>query len=313
MSGISTSGVEDRLDQWQQGVPVVAFPVGVWLRYREDRGYEYAALLSYYGFFSLFPLLSVVVTVLGIALRDDDELLQRLLDSLFASIPVLGEALETQVDSLEGSGVALVVALGFTLWAGLGVVRVAQDAFNTMWGISVTEWPSFFPKLLRALGSLLIIATAFLATTVISTATSFVFDLPGPAWVAGAVVAIAANMLALLAVYKVLTVSDVGWRDLVPGAVLGGMALWVLQLVGGLYVNSVILGASAVYGTFAGVVGLLVWLSLLARVVLWGAEVNVVAQKRLWPRSFSGRNLTSADEKSFAEVGSRRIRRLATD
>lgn len=305
--------VENNLDRWHQDVPVVAFAIGVWLRSREDRTYEYTALLSYYGFFSLFPLLSVLVTILGFALRDNDELLQRVLDSVFARIPVLGDVLATEVESLEASGIALLIALGFTLWAGIGVVRVAQDAFNTMWGVSIVKWPSFFPKLLRALGTLLIIATAFIATSVVSTATSFVIDLPGVSWVAGALVAIGVNMLAALAVYKVLTVSSVGWRDLFPGAALGGIALWVLQLLGGLYVSNVILGASAVYGTFASVVGLLVWISLLARVVLLGAEVNVVAHKRLWPRSFNGKNITSADEKSFAEIGNRRIRRLDRD
>lgn len=307
------SEVENQLDRWHQNVPVVAFPVGVWLRHREDRAHEYTALLSYYGFFSLFPLLSVLVTLLGFALRDNDELLQQVLDSVFSRVPVLGEVIASEVEGLEASGIAMVFALGFTLWAGIGVVRVAQDAFNNMWGVSVVKWPSFFPKLLRALGSLLIIVTAFIASAGVSTATSYVIDLPGPAWIAGALVAIVTNILAALAVYKVLTVFDVGWRDLLPGAVLGGIALWVLQLIGGLYITSVILGASAIYGTFASVIGLLVWISLVARVLLLGSEVNVVAHKRLWPRSFNGKNLTSADEKSFAEVGNRRIRRLDED
>ena len=236
-----------------------------------------------------------------------------MLDSVFSRVPVLGDVLASEVAGLEASGIAMVFALGFTLWAGMGVVRVAQDAFNTMWGVSVVKWPSFFPKLLRGLGSLLIVATAFIASAVVSMATSYVIDLPGPAWFAGALVVIVTNMLAALAVYKVLTVSDVGWRDLLPGAVLGGIALWVLQLIGGLYVSNVILGASAIYGTFASVIGLLVWISLVARVLLLGSEVNVVAHKQLWPRSFNGKYLTSADEKSFAEVGNRRIRRLDED
>ena len=114
----------------------------------------------------------------------------------------------------------------------------------------------------------------------------------------------------LLVVFKVLTVSDVGWRSLVPGALAGGAALWVLQLLGGVYVEGVILGASAIYGSFAAAIGLLVWLSLVARVVLLAAEINVVAAKRIWPRSFTGSNLTDADERSFAEVRSRSIRKL---
>jgi YihY family inner membrane protein len=296
-------------DLWQQRVPVVAFPISVWLRYREDRGYEYAALLAYYGFFSIFPLLTVAVTVIGFFLADNPTLRDRLLDSIFARFPVVGEALAREVDGLEGSGVVLIVALGFTLWAGIGVVRVAQDAFNTMWSVSIMRWPSFFPKLLRAIGALLVVGTAFVAATVASAFFTFAFDVPGLQRLAGVVASITINVLALWLTLRVLSASHVGWRALLPGAIIGGLGLWLLQLVGGIYVDGVILGASDVYGAFAVAIGLLVWLALLARVILWAAEINVVAEKRLWPRSFNSRNLTDADERSFAEVRVRSIRK----
>jgi uncharacterized BrkB/YihY/UPF0761 family membrane protein len=95
---------------------------------------------------------------------------------------------------------------------------------------------------------------------------------------------------------------------MLPGALTGGAALWVLQFIGGVYIEGVILGAEAVYGSFAAAIGLLVWLALVARIVLLTAEINVVAAKHLWPRSFTGLNLTNADERSFAEVGTRSIR-----
>ena len=118
------------------------------------------------------------------------------------------------------------------------------------------------------------------------------------------------NALMLLAVFKVLTASPIGWRSIVPGALAGGIALWVLQLLGGVYIETVILGASAIYGSFAIAIGLLVWLSLVAKIVLLAAEINVVAAKQLWPRSFTGGNLTEADEQSFAEVRTRSIRKI---
>jgi YihY family inner membrane protein len=300
--------LKDRLDLLQQRIPPVAFAVGVWLRYREDRNYEYAALLSYYGFFSLFPLLMVLVTVLGWLLRDNQELLARILDSTFSQIPVVGTELARDVTALEGNGISLVIALLVTLWAGLGVVKVAQDAFNNMWGMSIMRRPGFFPKLLRSVGSLLVIGGGFVLATVVS-GISFATDLPGLSAVAGAAAAMLVNSLVALATFKVLTASEVSFRQLLPGALTGGFALWVLQLVGNFYIQGVVIGAGAIYGSFATVIGLLVWMSLVARVLLLAAEVNVVTHRRLWPRAFEGRNLTEADMRAFDEVSRRDIRR----
>lgn len=301
---------QNDLDRWQQRVPVLAFPVSVWLRYREDRCYEYAALLSYYGFFSIFPLLTAGVTIFGFLLKDNPQLRAEVLDTIFARVPVVGEALATQIDGLEGNGFVLVVAIGFALWSGIGVVRAAQNAFNTMWGISIMRWPSFFPKLLRALAAVVVLGGAVVVATTLSAFVTFAFDIPGIERFAGIVVAMLVNAVVLLIIFKVLTVSEVGWRSLIPGAVTGGVALWLLQLLGGIYIESVVLGARAVYGTFAMTIGLLVWLALVARVVLLASEINVVAAKRLWPRSFTGANLTDADERSFEEVRTRSIRKL---
>lgn len=304
---------QDWFDLWQQRHPVVAFPISVWLRNREDRGYEYTALLSYHGFFSVFPLLTVGVTLLGFSLKGNPTLRSKLLDTVFARIPIVGEQLEQQIDGLEGNGFVLVIAVGITLWAGIGVVRVAQDAFNTMWSISIMHWPAFFPKLARALGAVVVLGGAFVAATVAAGIAIFAFDLSAVERIANVLTSMFLNALMLLVVFKVLTVSDVGWRSLIPGAVAGGISLWALQLLGGVYIETVILGASAIYGSFAMAIGLLVWLSLVAKIVLLAAEINVVAAKRLWPRSFTGGNLTEADERSFAEVRTRSIRKIGQD
>lgn len=302
--------VQNEFDRWQQRIRVLAFPISVWLRYREDRCYEYAALLSYYGFFSIFPLLAAGVTILGFILAGNPELRAEVLDTIFARIPVVGEALVSQIDGLEGNGIVLIVAIGFALWAGIGVVRGAQNAFNTMWSVSIMRWPSFIPKLLRALVVVVVIGSSFLVATVLSSLATFAFDVPGIQRFFGVVFAMFVNAFVLLIVFKLLTVSEVGWRSLMPGALAGGVGLWLMQLLGGVYVEGVVLGAGAVYGSFAMTVGLLVWMSLVAKVVLLTAEVNVVATKHLWPRSFTGGNLTEADERSFEEVRTRSVRKL---
>jgi YihY family inner membrane protein len=305
---VDVDQLKDRLDLLQQRIPPVAFAVSVWLRYREDRNYEYAALLSYYGFFSLFPLLLVLVTILGWLLRDNQELLNQILDTAFSQIPVIGSELARDATALEGDGITLVIAILVTLWAGLGVVKVAQDAFNNMWGLSIMRRPGFFPKLLRSLGSLVVIGGGFVLATIVS-GISLMSDLPGLSAALGAIAVMAVNSLVVLVTFKVLTASAVSFRQLLAGAVIGGLGLWILQLVGSYYINGVVLGAGAVYGSFATVVGLLVWMALVARVLLLAAEVNVVKERRLWPRAFEGRNLTDADLRAFDEVSQRDVRR----
>src|SRR6478735_11082569 len=98
----------DRIDAWQQRRRGLSFLVATFVRYREDRGRQYGALLSYYGFISLFPLLLVLVTVLGIVLDDHADLRQRILDTVYARIPVVGAQLRESTASLPSNGVALV-------------------------------------------------------------------------------------------------------------------------------------------------------------------------------------------------------------
>src|SRR5581483_9988831 len=74
-------------------------------------------------------------------------------------------------------------------------------------------------------------------------------------------------------------------RELWPGIALAAVGWEVLQSVGGIYVAHVVRGASQTYGTFATVIGLIAWLYLGARAVVYAAEINVVLTRGLWPRS----------------------------
>ena len=129
------------IDRRQQRRRGLSFVVAVFLRYWEDRGRQYGALLSYYGFISLFPLLLVLVTVLGIVLDDDPDLRERILDTVYAKIPVVGAQLHQSTASLNSSGVVLLVGLLVSLWSGLAVVKHAQDALNLQWTVPRFERP----------------------------------------------------------------------------------------------------------------------------------------------------------------------------
>lgn len=290
-----------RLDAWQQRRRAVAFLVAVFVRYREDRGRQFGALLSYYGFVSLFPLLLVLVTVLGIVLDDNANLRAHILDSVYARIPVVGAQLKESTTSLDANGWALAFGLIVSIYAGLAVVKHAQDALNLQWSVPWYRRPRFVERNGRALGALAVVGLGIVLATIVTGVAAFLPQLDGGGRWIGAAVAIVLNVTVLTASFRVLVTGGVGWRALVPGGVVGGVTLWALQLVGAEYVTRVVLDASDVYGTFAVMFGLLAWIALLARVILLANEVNVVRARRLWPRSVLGTDPTGGDRRAADE------------
>lgn len=292
----------DRLDRWQQRRRFMSFAVAVVRRYGEDRGRQYGALLSYYGFVSLFPLLLVLGTVLEVVLAGNPELRAQILDSVYARIPVLGSQLQSNTTTLSASGLLLVVGLVVAVWAGLAVVRSGQEVVSLQWCVPRFRQRSFVSAQLRALGVLVVFGVGVVLAGI---ATSLAALVPDTAWggrVLVAVIAIVLSVVVVSVIFRMLAASDLRWRDVAAGGVAGGVALWFLQLVGATYVARVIVGATDVYGAFAAVFGLLVWIALLAHVLLLANEINVVRAKRLWPRSLTRTAPTDADRRALGET-----------
>src|SRR5690606_3239616 len=111
-----------RVDRWQRGHRWAAFPFAVVKKFGDDQAGNLAALVAYYSFFSIFPLLLFLTTVLGRVLASDEELQQRLLDSALGQFPVVGDQLQDNVGGLPGSGLALVIGLVGALWGGMGAI-----------------------------------------------------------------------------------------------------------------------------------------------------------------------------------------------
>jgi uncharacterized BrkB/YihY/UPF0761 family membrane protein len=109
------------------------------------------------------------------------------------------------------------------------------------------------------------------------------------------------NLGLFLFAYRVLTTESISWRDVLPGAVIAAVLWTALQIVGGYYVTHQLKNASNVYGTFAIVIGLLVWIYLGAQLTLYCAEINVVKQRHAWPRSLQpAKAPTEADRRVLA-------------
>jgi membrane protein len=281
------ASLRERIDALQQRHVALSFPFAVHKRFTEDRGKHYASLISYYGFFSLFPLLLAFVSLLGVVLRGRPGLREDILNSALGHFPVLGTQLAAdKADAgLAGSGWALAFGLVAAIWAGLGVVYAAQDALDTMWNVPRVARPNFLVKRLRGLAMLGVVGAGTIAGSAVAGIATQLDDLAGLARAATALGTIAVNAASLLLGYRLLTVARQPWRVLLPGAIAGGVVLSFLQTLGGWYLTRVVARASDTYGTFSLVIGLLTWLALQARIVLYAAEVNVVLAHRLWPRT----------------------------
>jgi YihY family inner membrane protein len=296
----------ERVDEYQQRRPAPAFVFGVVKKFGDDDAGNLAALIAYYGFFSLFPLLLVLVSVLDIVLSGHPALRRDVLDSALGNFPVIGD--QIRVQGLQARGVALAVGIVGALWAGLGATQTAQDAMNRVWDVPRLQWPNFLKKRLRSLEMLGILGLMVIASTLVSglgTTSDRALGLRVAAFVASLLLNFALYLLA----FRVLTVKPLRWGDVAPGAAFAAVAWTVLQAVGGYVVTQRISGASDVYGTFALVLGLLVWIYLGAQVTLLGAEINVVRHGHLWPRALVPPPLTKKDETVYErQIKGRQVR-----
>jgi len=284
-----------KFDRYQQAHPAWAIPMAVIRKFGNDQAGSLAALVAYYAFLSIFPLLLVFTTILGFVLQGNKHLYDSVTNSVLAQFPVVGHQLQSH--ALTGKVSALVLGLLTSLWGGLGVTNAAQSAFNKVWAVPFKDRPNFFKARLRgllllsALGALFVLSAA---------ATGLVTAIGGPlVKVGGYAVTLLVNFAIYLAAFRFLTSASVPTRCLWLGAAVGALFLEILQFVGGIYVNHVIKHASNAYGTFATVIGLLVWLHLIAQMSLYATEINVVVVRKLWPRSLLGPPEARADQETL--------------
>jgi YihY family inner membrane protein len=283
------------VDGWQRRHAVGGLPIAVAKKFGEDRASSLAALVAYYAFFSLFPLLLAFVSILGFVLDENPALREDVVESALGRIPVIGAELQGKVHPLTGSGIALVVGLVGALWAGLGVTVALGRAFAEIWDTPRLDQPGPIRARVRGLAVLVILGVMLVAST--AAAGLAAGGEIGPAVERGAAMAgaFAVNAVALLAAFAFLTPGPRRLRGLLPGVLLAAAGGLALQSLGAWYVDKAIADASAIYGVFALVIGLLSWFWLVSHLLLAAAEVNVVLRRRLWPRALTG-ELEPADE-----------------
>jgi YihY family inner membrane protein len=287
------------VDRAQERRRAFAVPVAVFKKFGDDRGGHWAALLSYYAFFSLFPLLLVFATALSLVVQGNPELQQRILDSTLAQFPIIGNHIRENLGEIRGSGLALAVGIATSLWAGLGVILTLQETMDELWDVPRRARPDFLRRRLRALLALLALGVAAVTSAGLAAlgATSSSF---GWLRILALVGTLLLNTATFGAAFRYLTVADVRWRDVLPGAATAAVGWAVLLALGSWLVRRQLTTATELYGFFALVLGLLSWIYLGAQAALLSAELNVVLARRLWPRSLQPPPLTEPDREVFA-------------
>jgi YihY family inner membrane protein len=276
-----------RFDEFQQKRPVLAVPLAIVKKFGDDEGGSMVSLIAYRAFFSLFPLLLLMTTILGFVLAGNEDLRKEVVNSTLSQFPIIGNQLKG--GELTGSGVALAVGIVGSVLAGMGVVLETESTFNRCWGVPKSGERGFVGSRLRAIVLLVVLGGLAVVSTVIGgLAAGGASFLGADGKIVGLAIATVLNLFVFGAVFRLLTADTVQTWALVPGVVVATIGWEILQVAGGWYISHEVKNASAVYGTFALVIGLLAWIHLGAMFVVLGAETNVVRTRKLWPRAMFG-------------------------
>lgn len=238
-------------------------------RFSEVHGGSLAAAVTLAAFLSLFPLLLALIGVLGFfSSRAAD-----LPGEVVGRLGLTGDAAEAVTSAIgvaeRSRRVASIIGVVGLLWSGLGLVAALQQAFNSVWQVGGRGLKDKAYGLLWLVGGVAILATSAGLTALLGL-------LPGPAAPVALLAALAVNAALWLWTMRVLCNRDIGWKALLPGALLGAVGLEVLKVFGGIYVPRAVAGSSALYGSIGIVFAVIAWLLFLGRLVVYVAVLNVV-------------------------------------
>ena len=299
----------ERFDRFQRKHLVIGYPLAVLTRFKEHNGPRLAANISYFAFFSVFPLMIGFVSIIGIVLEDRPDLQDDLVDSALANVPVLGTQIASATDEpITGSIPIVVIGIGAAIWAGSRMIDALTFAFNELWDVPPTDRPMNLLARLKGIVVLAVFGLGLAASTFLVGLPAIV-ELGALAPLVGLLASAATSIVVLALSLKLLVARPLGLRELWLAAVPGAIAILVLQQLG-VWLVEIISGSSDTYGAFAGIITLLAWFQLIFHVLLLSVEISVVRTMRLVPRTVSSRipDRTDADRRALL-LDVRRIQR----
>jgi YihY family inner membrane protein len=287
-----------RVDRWQQRHSATAFTFAVIKKYGDDNSGQLVASLSHTAFVSLFPLLLVLTTILGIVAAGNPSLRHEVVSAVAGQFPVISKPLSQNVHQLRQSSViGLAVGLLVALWGSSGLAQSGMFAMAQVWNLPGPDRPGYWQRLGRAGLFLLVLGAGVAVTSLLTSFGTWGSSSIGYT-VLAEILAATANVGMYTIGFRVLTPKVVPVRRLLPGAVLAGLCWTALEAAGTELVKHY-LHSDSVYGIFAIVLSLIAWIYLIVEITIYSAEVNVVLARRLWPRSIVQPPLTPADRRAL--------------
>lgn len=301
-------GIVDRTDEFQRRHKIVGFPLAVLYKYFDDQGPYLAAILTYYAFIAIFPLLLIASSVLGFFLQGNPELQAELLDSALMRFPIVGSQLG-RPEGIQGSTTAVIVGSLAALYGVTGLGQAAQNALNVAWAVPRNSRLNPVVGRVRGLLSLSVAGVAVLMVTfvsgVIGNLGSFGVDIGWFLVGISTLLSVAVTSVVLALMMRYTTTRRPSFRTSLPGAVVIAVLWHTLQVLGGAYVRDVVAQTTEMNAVFALVLGLVVLLFAASAFGVLGLEVNVVLRERLYPRALltpftDAVQLTEADRRAYA-------------
>ncbi|HET9077678.1 MAG TPA: YihY/virulence factor BrkB family protein [Acidimicrobiales bacterium] len=299
------NGLISRIDGLQRRWKVPAYLWSVQKKYSDDRGGYLSALITYYGFLSVFPLLLAAFTVVAYVLQGDQSAI-RSLENHVGSYPIIGPAAhQLQGKSLHGQPFALVIGVLGLIWGAQGLAQAAQFTMEEAWNQPNRVRAGFVPRTLRSFGWYAVFGLGVVISTFISSIGAWL------GWTGGDIlstlVAVVFDMGLFVLCFRIVSPRGIPVRDLVPGAAVAGVA-WAILTGVGVGLVHLLAHSNSLYGTFTPVLALLGFIYLMARITILAVEANVVRARRLWPRSLTSENLTAADLAQLEQLAGKEER-----
>jgi YihY family inner membrane protein len=287
------------LDAGQQRFTPTAFVFGVIKKYGDDNGGVLASNLAYSAFVSIFPLLLILTTILGLVAAVNPTARTQVLDAVAGQVPLIGKTLTGNVQELKRSSIiGLIIGFIGLIWGAIGLAQSGLFTMEQVWNLPGPARPGYVQRLGRAMLFIALLGGGVIATTFLASLNTYLLK---GFWavVLAELLAAAFNTGMYIGAFRALTPKGVPTRRLLPGAIVGGVGWTALQVLGTWLVHH-FLHSDSVYGIFGVVLGLLAWIYVAVQLTVYAAEINVVLTRRLWPRSIVQPPLTEADRASMA-------------
>ena len=302
MNFASLGALVNRVIAWADGVQrrhgVLGFPYAVIKKYGDDDGGREAALITYYGFLSVFPLLLLGVAVLSRVLAADPQLRVRLISAIVP--PVLQSTVDHAVTTLPTSTVPFIAGLIGLLFSGTGVVFSVSQTLNNVAAVPRRARFGFFPRYLRVFAMLAVLLLGAGAVGALTVTVTAIPDLAGAERVVAALGSALVIFAVLLLGARLLLARPTPFGAIWPGAALGAVAVALVVSLGPILLGRLVSRAGPVYGSFATVAGMFALLYLVSQALVYSAEVAAVRYARLWPRALDVNRPTPADARAMA-------------